>query len=369
MPVAEISIDAGFPGGNIVVDGTAEDGAVLLRPDLRDTDGDWFYWSLRATARRPGTAVFRFDKPSRLDLRGPCCSEDGGRTWHWLGSTGPEMQEWSWDFAEADQSVRFAFSFPYVQENLEGFLACRLGHSPLRREVLCASRSGRDVELLRIPAERAPHVAFFTCRHHACESVANYVLEGVLDTWLSDNEPGAWLRANVDLFAVPFVDKDGVEEGDQGKNRTPYDHNRDYEDFIYPETAAIRDLTQGQADRLTVALDLHCPYSKNHRVELIGGPGEVAQAQLDEFAAILASVHECPLPFTAAHTVPFGTSWNTGASIGRSFSNWMRAMPRIAVANALETPYADAEGVEITPQSARLLGRDLAAAVAAKLQG
>jgi len=39
-------IDAGFPGGNIIVDGIEGD-TVFLRPDLRDTQGDWFYWAFR----------------------------------------------------------------------------------------------------------------------------------------------------------------------------------------------------------------------------------------------------------------------------------------------------------------------------------
>ena len=45
---------------------------------------------------------------------------------------------------------------------------------------------------------------------------------------LADNEDGYWFRRNVEVLAIPFMDKDGVEEGDQGKNRKPRDHNRDY---------------------------------------------------------------------------------------------------------------------------------------------
>ena len=38
---------------------------------------------------------------------------------------------------------------------------------------------------------------------------------------------------------VPFTDYDGAQAGDQGKNRAPHDHNRDYVEFLYPETKAI----------------------------------------------------------------------------------------------------------------------------------
>ena len=38
------------------------------------------------------------------------------------------------------------------------------------------------------------------------------------------------------------MDKDGVEDGDQGKNRRPGDHNRDWDgESIYNSTEAVRE--------------------------------------------------------------------------------------------------------------------------------
>ena len=40
-----ISIDCKYPGGNVKVDGIDEEkGVVNIRPDLRDTKGNWFHW-------------------------------------------------------------------------------------------------------------------------------------------------------------------------------------------------------------------------------------------------------------------------------------------------------------------------------------
>lgn len=39
-------VDCDFPGGNIVVDGIKDD-TVFLHQDVRDTQGDWFYWYFR----------------------------------------------------------------------------------------------------------------------------------------------------------------------------------------------------------------------------------------------------------------------------------------------------------------------------------
>lgn len=61
-----------------------------------------------------------------------------------------------------------------------------------------------------------------------------------------------WLREQVEFFVVPFMDKDGVEAGDQGKNRRPYDHNRDYQgESLYASVRAMRELVTAGSARET----------------------------------------------------------------------------------------------------------------------
>ena len=80
-------------------------------------------------------------------------------------------------------------------------------------------------------------------------------------TLLSDTEDGRWFRSHGDFFIVPFVDKDGVEDGDQGKNRRPHDHNRDYKLRIYPEVRAITERLPAWSDSKPLFfLDMHCPW-------------------------------------------------------------------------------------------------------------
>ena len=53
---AAIEIRSDYPGGNVKVDKIDEAAnAVVLRPDLRDTKGNWFYWDF--TVRRSGGAT------------------------------------------------------------------------------------------------------------------------------------------------------------------------------------------------------------------------------------------------------------------------------------------------------------------------
>lgn len=261
--VGAVKIQAEFPGGNVLVSEN-QGHSVHVAPDLRG-DSPWFYWCFEAIAIQAGRVDFVFPekvagfKNGAIGFQGPAISLDDGETWNWMGTDNVEGSSFHYDFAAPDQRVRFAVTIPYVQKELDAFLTNNANNQHLRDFVLTKSRNGRNVELLQIGRPGPDKKAFLvTARHHATETIASYVLEGFLQEAMSDTPAGEEFRKRYVLFAVPFVDKDGVEEGDQGKNRKPHDHNRDYgENSIYPEVQAIKDLDKMQ--NFQFALDFHCP--------------------------------------------------------------------------------------------------------------
>ncbi len=361
-------VDAAFPGGNIVIDSIDGD-TVHLHQDLRDTEGDWFYWYFRVRGAGGRRLSFRFTRSAAIGARGPAVSVDKGRTWTWLGLSRGNSQAFTYDFPATLEEARFCVTIPYLDADLKTFLEQHRGNRSLRRAVLCRTAKGRQVELLEVSApggERRPKI-LLTARHHSCESIASFALEGLLDAALRTGDPGDWLRQNAHLVIVPFVDKDGVEDGDQGKNRRPRDHNRDYDgESIYPSVAAIRKLGESWAPgKIALALDLHCPWlrgGEHEEIHFVGGPEKGPWAGIERFGAILESVQKGPLPFRAIHNLPFGKNWNTAKNMttGKSFGRWAAELPRIRAAGTLEIPYASAGGAEVTADSARALGHDLA---------
>ena len=367
----DLQIDANYPGGNIIVD-RIEGDQVSLRQDLRDTKGWWFYWNFRVRGAVGRTLTFRFEGQSPIGVRGPAVSTDGGQRWSWLGADCVRGASFTHRFdADADE-VRFSFAIPYLESDLKRFLAEYQDNRCLSVETLCKSRKGRTVERLQVvdPDCEPSYRILLTARHHACESMANYAMEGFISTVLDDTDTGRWFRQHAAVMAIPFVDKDGVQDGDQGKNRKPHDHNRDYKgESIYPSVAAIRALVpKWSRGGLDVALDLHCPWIRgthNEVIYMVGRPAPEAWQRQVAFGEILERVQTGPLKYRASDNLPFGTAWNKGANYGdhMSCSMWTASLDGIGLATGFEIPYANAAGGVVDADSARAFGRDLARAV------
>lgn len=372
----QIHADADFPGGNIRVQ-RVEGDTLFVAPDQRDTQPGqwWFYWNfrLRAPAGQPVEVVFTEKNP--IGVRGPAVSVDGGTTWRWLGASAvqtlQQQGQAAWSFTaqvpEGAAEMRLAFCPQYLESHLRTWLTAHTNHLALRVEELCRSRQGRPVELLRVGTGR--DVVLLTSRHHCCEAMATYAVEGFLEATLAGDLSRRW-----QVIAVPFMDKDGVESGDQGKFRAPHDHNRDYSDKpLYPEVAALMKLGEVLTNRVAAAFDLHCPHIRgewNDRVYLVGSADPERWRQQRQFAVALEEVQQGRIRFRASDCLAYGRAWNKNSNYqqGRSVGAWAQvAFPSAKLVASMEIPYADARGDEVNADSARALGRDLAHALARHL--
>lgn len=377
-PAAEAAfqIDADYPGGNILV--TAIDGnTVTLRPDLRDTAGWWFYWNFRVRGAAGRTLHFQFAERNPIGTRGPAVSLDQGQTWSWLDPNQVQGSCFTYSFPPSAQDVRFCFSIPYQQSDLERFLGSYADDPHIEVSELCRTRQGRRVECLRVGSgnHQASFQVLLTARHHACESMASFVLEGVLHHLLQSSPEGQWLRRHCEFLVVPFMDKDGVEKGDQGKNRKPHDHNRDYSgDSLYPSVRSLRQRIHAWSEgKPLVAFDFHCPYIRgqnNEHIYIVGSREQENWQQQCRFAEHLERLCRGPLAYRAQENIPFGQAWNTDKdySQGKSFSRWATDLPGRLVAASVEFPYANVYQETVTPARARGFGRDFARALEAYLQ-
>ena len=107
-----------------------------------------------------------------------------------MGHESVDGNSFRYSVPEGVDEVRFCFAMPYLEADLLGFLAQHEGSPHLSVAKLCQTRKGRDVELLRLgQLDAEPDCrALLTCRHHCCEMMASYQLEGLMEAVLSDLE-------------------------------------------------------------------------------------------------------------------------------------------------------------------------------------
>lgn len=256
---------------------------------------------------------------------------------------------------------------PYVKAQLDTFEQKHV--DKLRISTLCLSQHGTLIPMWELgpSIQDASHRVMFTARHHCCEMMASYVLEGLLEAAM-DN---AWWQDHVAMTVVPFVDIDGVTAGDQGKLRSPRDHNRDYNDEpIYPSTPAIMSLVHERCILgLDMAIDMHCPWihsQGNESVFMAHCGGEPFTTNQKRFSHCLENAVTGEVPYSSQDDVPYGTSWNVELNYkeGCGFSKWLARQQGVSLASTMEVSYAIVRDKIINQDNARHFGRDMASAIA-----
>lgn len=330
-------IHADFTGGNIrilKIDGSD----VYLQNEIRDTFDDWFYWAFCVENAQGTTLTFHFDK-KWLGYYGSAVSHDL-YNWKWqTEEPAPDASNiFSYTFGEDESCVYFAHNILYHPTHFDDF--CK--EMDLKQLILCKSERGRDVPYLRVG--KGSKSILLTARHHACESTGSYVLEGVLRELICNPIPDS------EVVVVPFVDYDGVIDGDQGKNRAPYDHNRDYvpdKDAIY---ASVREIRKIVAEKpLLYAFDFHSPWHLGSQNDWVFVPQKHFDilkntTRFQRFFELAITPES--LPYSPDGTYMPGEGWNTLGSA--CFGTYMHATANAELAFTLETPYFMALNVPYT---------------------
>ena len=337
------AVDADFTGGNILVEGIEGD-HVRVERDVRDTGRDWFYWAFRVTGAAGRTLTFTFPSVLRIGFYGPAVSHDL-ENWTWLDQK-DDAYSFTYTFAENENEVYFAHHMLYHPERFMRFAADR----GLAVKTLCRTRGGNELPMVEFG--EGERTIVLTARHHCCESTGNYVLEGALESLVGSVPDG------YRVFCVPFVDYDGVMAGDQGKDRVPHDHARDYiDDPIYPEIAAM--MSYMKKHHAVFAFDFHSPYhwgEGNDFVYLIK-KFENKLDRLNRFGDLfMASLEEGSMPYRREWDYEPGTRWN--APEMPNLVCFVNKLPEADIAMTLETTYFGRPGtVKFSTDGAVALGR------------
>lgn len=349
-------ISKDFPGGNIEVISISEN-EVIVERELRDTSEDWFYWAFCVEDACPlgketHTVRFSFAGEQRVGKFGAAVSHD---LIHWDWTNTRDGNSFSYTFKAAEK-VYFAFCFIYSDEMFRMF--ARENH--IEVETFCMSRKARKVPCFRIGD--GEKFVVFTSRHHACESPGTFLMQGIAQACLE-----APVKGYTFLF-IPFMDYDGVMDGDQGKKRKPHDHNMDYGDAaaIYPETDTLCKLAD--TGKVWAYFDLHAPWIEGHEHDthyFLKGPDNPS---LNQFLTILyevSSEDKNSFAYERRWDFKYDVEWNRASA--PTARNYFLPRVKSGIAMTSETSYAGLEDNRFTAERVYALGGHFYRALASSI--
>ena len=237
-------IHKNFLGGNIEFQ-KREGNTIYLKNEIRDTTQDWFYWAFCVEDAEAGEFVFDLVDRYRVGYWGAAVSSDL-KEWKWVDNCEGETFKYTF---KGGETLYFAHHMLYHPDRFLNFAK----ENGIEVKELCKSNKGRSVPYVTVGEGDISII--LTARHHACESTGTYVVEGLLEEIIKNPMPEATITY------IPFVDYDGVVDGDQGKARGPHDHNRDYpHGELYNEIRAIAGYAQEHGCHY--GYDFHSPWHK-----------------------------------------------------------------------------------------------------------
>lgn len=347
-----MQIRTDFNGGNIKVIEMSADTVVML-PDLRDTNGEWFYWAFAVEGAENRTITFDFSGKHVLGYFGPAVSHDF-ETWKWARDFNEDDDtKFTYTFGADEKLVYFAHSMLYQVDRFDR-LAKEIS---LSVSTLTKSEQGRDVQLVEF-GDKGPLV-MLASRNHCCESTGTYALEGVMREF-SENP-----LLDYKVAVVPFMDIDGVVGGDQGKNRIPHDHNRDYtSEPIYSSVRGVMDYVKGKD--VALGLDFHSPWHRGGTNDtcFVVRAGHIHQEGYNKFGNILEEVagkNPDSFDYFTKNDIDFETSWNRGGS--PTFAHFFDSMPSAHWGATLEVAYFGTKDNTVSQENLVELGRCVANAI------
>lgn len=270
--MTSITLSDHFDGGNInVIDSSdPSDIQLAIKADNASDFFQWFYFRLEGEVGQ------------RCQLRivnaGEASFADGWRDY--AVCTSYDRQQWfrtpadyrdgelHFDITLAHNRVEFAYFVPYSEQRHLDLIARAQMHPCVTHTTLGQSLDGRAISLLRVSAcDKPQHKVWITARQHPGETMAEWFMEGLIDSLLDRDHATAWqLLQTTAFYLVPNINPDGSVRGNLRTNAAGINLNREWQSPSLeksPEVFLVREqmLTEGGDLFLDIHGDEVIPYN------------------------------------------------------------------------------------------------------------
>ncbi|MDK2973592.1 MAG: hypothetical protein PWP23_3347 [Candidatus Sumerlaeota bacterium] len=381
---AEVAFDSSFESGNatgfVQTGPTAYD--FTFEPDTNSSDRQWFAFDVSGAAGM--TLTFRLTQTNLSNVPGhwntalPVASKDGGATWEFVtGSASNTSTTYTFSHTFTASPERIAFHFPYTWSYLVSRVAEWEQHPHVTREIIGQSVGGRAILLLHITNPEAvpaggKKVFWFVTRQHAAEVTGSYLLDGLMEQLLADDETGRALRDGAEFFVAPMLNPDGVVAGNYRDNQAGVNLNRVWNNpsaSTSPEVLAVTnriDAWMAAGNRIDYFADLHStsgasPHFAFHASSAIQPALYPTPATYSaDSKAFLALLEEENPGFDAAK----GSSGDTSEKLARQWITFKYGVFAFTFEGGYnKVNHGPNASARITPQDHRDVGRALARAL------
>jgi len=179
---------------------------------------------------------------------------------------------------KGNSSVYVAHSYPYNYSRMMADVDSLKHHSFVQIETLCDSEGGLPVPIISISDDcvlpKSKKLIWILGRQHAFESPGSFLVEGMIDFFVSQHPEAQRLRSEAIINIVPMMDVDMVYNGGSGKDQKPVDFNRDWVSIQHKShwnavgAAKKRIDASAKQNPLTIFWDSHSPPPTNTEVAL-----------------------------------------------------------------------------------------------------
>ncbi len=366
-----MKITSAFDGGNIEV--LAADSPDNVRLNIRVDNGSdhfqWFYF--RASGVRGEALRMRIENAGKASFTDGWVGYNAVASYdreHWFRvPTSYADDTLTIEHTPTGDAVYYAYFAPYSQERHADLIARSLTSEGVRLEVLGSSLDGRDIDLLVIddpPAADAKPAPKRTCwiiaRQHPGETMAEWLMEGLLERLLDPQDPVARrLRATSTFYIVPCMNPDGAFRGHLRVNAKGANLNREWVEPTLersPEVLCVREkMAETGADFF---LDVHgdegLPYN------FIAGPDGIpslteAMGVLD--ADFQTALRQASPDFQSVHGYPKAPPGEANMTMATNYV----AEAHGCLSMTLEQPFKDAADTPLpevgwSPERSKKLG-------------
>ena len=369
----DIQISSAFDSGNIEV--LAISGAKAALTIRRDHQSDFFQWFHFRVAGGKGREL-------QLRLSGLGAAAYPGGWPGYRACVSEDRQYWgraetSWDegleggtltirHTPASDVCWFAYFAPYSMERHHDLIAEAAASEGVTYRCLGHSLDGQPIDCLEVG--EGPVQVWLYARQHPGESMAEWWMEGALDTLTDPADPvGRTLRQQCRLHLVPNANPDGSRRGHLRTNAAGVNLNREWADPTperSPEVIAL--LAAMDESGVDFSIDVHGDEAIP-AVFLAGFEGipSLQEHQLAGYNRYSAILDRRTPDFQTKRGYPV-----TPRGKGNLAMSTNQLAERFgAVAMTLEMPFKDHDDLPDpaqgwSPERSRLLGRDCLAALA-----